>query len=223
MKLTVAILFFTFMNFTLRAQDKINIIYIGDPMCSWCYGFSPEITKVKEHYKDIDFKLVMGGLRPFGKEKINEMANFLTHHWEDVHKASNQPFKYDILKNKEFLYDTEPACRATIVARIMNPTIELEFFKAIQTAFYSDNKNTNNIDTYLELATIFDLDKGRFKELYESDEVKNQTKNDFSLASQMGVRGFPAVIVSIDGKFYSASNGYTKSEILIQNIDKILK
>ena len=122
------------MNFNwLYAQDKTTIIYIGDPMCSWCYGFAPEITKVKEHYSDFDFRLVMGGLRPNGTETMKDLDSFLKHHWKDVNKASNQPFKYDILDDKSFVYDTEPACRATVVVRAMAPEKEFEFFKAIQT------------------------------------------------------------------------------------------
>ena len=73
------------MNFNwIIAQDKTTIIYVGDPMCSWCYGFSPEITKVKEQFPLLDFRIVLGGLRPNGKEEINGMADFLKKHWEHV-------------------------------------------------------------------------------------------------------------------------------------------
>ena len=52
-----------------------KIIYFGDPLCSWCYGFAGEVTKVAEHYKNkLVFELVMGGLRPFGTEKISEIS-----------------------------------------------------------------------------------------------------------------------------------------------------
>jgi len=50
---------------TISAQDK-SIIYIGDPMCSWCYGFGPEISKIKAEFPEVDFQIVMGGLRPYG-------------------------------------------------------------------------------------------------------------------------------------------------------------
>jgi len=212
------------MNFNwLYAQDKTTIIYIGDPMCSWCYGFAPEISKIKEHYPNFDFRLIMGGLRPNGTETMNDLSSFLKHHWEDVNKASNQPFKYDILKDKEFIYDTEPACRATIVARKMNPEKEFEFFKAIQTAFYAKNKNTNSVVTYLEIAESIGLDKSKFKELFESVELKTQIKEDFELARSMGITGYPAVIISENGKLTIVSKGYLSSSNLIKNINKVIK
>ena len=48
--------------------DKIEqpiLWYFADPMCSWCWGFSPVIARVKEEYGDrIRLSLNLGGLRP---------------------------------------------------------------------------------------------------------------------------------------------------------------
>lgn len=29
-------------------DDRLHLIYFADPMCSWCYGFSPVICPVQE-------------------------------------------------------------------------------------------------------------------------------------------------------------------------------
>ncbi|MCK5101300.1 MAG: hypothetical protein KAR17_00740, partial [Cyclobacteriaceae bacterium] len=72
---------------------KNKIIYFGDPLCSWCYGFGTEITQVVEHYiTKFEFELVMGVLRPYDMEKIPDLADMLRHHWEDVHQRSGVPF-----------------------------------------------------------------------------------------------------------------------------------
>jgi putative protein-disulfide isomerase len=63
----------------LQAQNLV-IIYVGDPMCSWCYGFAPEITELKEKLTDYEFKLVLGGLRPGGTETNADLGEFLAHH-----------------------------------------------------------------------------------------------------------------------------------------------
>ena len=224
MNYILSLIVITIMNFNwLYAQDKTTIIYIGDPMCSWCYGFAPEISKVKGNYPAFDFKIVLGGLRPNGTEQINGMKDFLKEHWEHVNEASKQPFKYDVLDEKDFVYDTEPACRAVMVAREMKPNIEMDFFKNVQTAFYADNKNTNNITTYVQLARTHGLDEAKFKSLFESEEIKQKVKEDFVLASNMGVSGFPAVIISKNGELHLVCKGYMKAEQLIKNIDKITK
>ncbi len=100
----------------------------------------------------------MGGLRPFNKEKAIDMADFLKEHWVEIGQRTHQPFSYEILEDPDFVYDTEPPARATVVVRAMKPAIELEFFKAIQHTFYAENKDTNELSTYLKLAKKFELD-----------------------------------------------------------------
>ena len=113
------------------------IIYIADPMCSWCYGFSKEITHLKEHYeKEFSFELIMGGLRPGGGDPwTDEFKNMLKHHWEKVGEASGLPFGYQLFDREFFNYDTEPACRAVCIMKEMNPEIAFDFFKAVQSGF----------------------------------------------------------------------------------------
>ena len=206
----------------LFAQEKTTIMYIGDPMCSWCYGFSPEISEIKSYFSDYDFKIVLGGLRPHGKEQINEMKSFLQSHWEQVNSITNQPFSYAILDEKELVYDTEPACRAVVAARTMNKDIDLDFFKNIQIAFYSKNLNTNMISTYLSIAQKYNLDLEKYKDLYLSNEIKDQTIEDFNLASKIGIKGFPAVILSYNNKLYFVCNGYMPAKKVIKNIERII-
>jgi len=41
------------------------LIYVVDPMCSWCWGFSPVLKELMRQYQgQISFQLMVGGLRP---------------------------------------------------------------------------------------------------------------------------------------------------------------
>ncbi len=206
------------------AQEKPKLIYFGDPMCSWCYGFSPEFSKtIKSLGDNVDFEFVMGGLRPYNTETMTDLANFLKHHWEEVGKRSGQLFQYDILKEASITYDTEPACRAVVTARQINPAIEFEFFKAVQSAFYNENKNPNLTETYMEVAKKFNLDKNDFKNLFESEEMKNAVRGDFTRSAEMGVRGFPTVILKKDEELFLLTNGYTEAENIIRKVEQVIK
>ena len=42
-----------------------RLIYFADPMCSWCYGFSPVIAQIRQTFgRALPIEVVMGGLRP---------------------------------------------------------------------------------------------------------------------------------------------------------------
>ena len=34
-------------------MDGLHFIYFADPMCSWCYGFSPVMRQLRGRYGDV--------------------------------------------------------------------------------------------------------------------------------------------------------------------------
>jgi len=205
------------------AQEKAELIYIGDPMCSWCYGFSTEISRVVEELKgDCNFQLVMGGLRPYNTETMADLGDFLKEHWEHVADRSDVVFNYDILGDKSFVYDTEPPARAVVTVRSLHANLEFEFFHAVQKTFYTDNKNTNDIKTYLEILPQFGIDKEAFIKIYESDEMKEAVKADYKLCRSMGIQAFPSTVLKSNGLYYKTSDGFLRAEDLISNIRSII-
>ncbi len=207
----------------LMSQEKATLIYVGDPMCSWCYGFAPELeTAVHTLKEDVNLRLIMGGLRPYNTQTMSDLEDFLKEHWEHVNEASGQPFSYDILKSKTIRYDTEPPSRAVLVVRKLAPEKELAFFKAVQTAFYKDNANTMELATYLAIAKNFDIAETAFQKAYESETMKQATRDDFAEAGEMGIRGFPSMVLQKDGQYYLISNGYTKAEKIVATVQQIL-
>lgn len=190
------------------------IVYIADPMCSWCYGMGPTMDKIKETYPSHEFKMIMGGLRPGGTDTMGSMGEMLKGHWEMVHKSTGLIFNHDVLKRDDFVIDTEPGCRALVVAKKMGFANELEFFHAIQSAFFVENKNMVLTETFTEIADQKGLEKLEFARLFESDEMRYETRADFQLSSEMGIKGFPSVVVRHNGELFLAANGYRKFEDL---------
>ncbi|MFZ1748672.1 MAG: DsbA family protein [Saprospiraceae bacterium] len=202
----------------MKSQND-TLIYFGDPMCSWCYGFAPELEKIKSAFPDTPLEMVMGGLRAGGTEKMLELRDFLKDHWKEVQKASGQPINYAILQQSEVLYDTEPACRAVIIAGKMKPDVKYAFFKAAQESFYYHNNLPNDIDTYVNIAAKLGIDPVLFVKKFESIQSKSDAYSDFDLAQKMGVTGFPTLVAKIDGQLYLVTNGYQKAERIIKLLE----
>jgi putative protein-disulfide isomerase len=217
-----ALIFFSFIN-NLMSQEKPKLIYVGDPMCSWCYGFTNELSKVLTHYDNqLDLEMIMGGLRPYNQESIVELKEFLFDHWTDIHERTGQAFKFDILNDESFLYDTEPPSRAVVIIRSLAPDKEYDFFKAIQKAFYFDNANTSAIDTYVRIIKDWNIDVELFKARFNSEEWKNLTSQDFDRAARLGVSSFPTLLFKNGDIQFLISNGYQESAILIRQINSLL-
>lgn len=219
MKLNLIVIIITLIINNMTAQEKPTLIYFGDPMCSWCYGFSSELDKVIEDLNGlIDFEIIMGGLRPYNDKHISDMEDFLAGHWREVSERSGKVFNYEILKNKEFIYDTEPPSRAFVIFRESYPKLAYKFFKKIQYAFYSDNKTTDSATLYSALMDELGVKMKDFSEKFNEAKYKTMVKEDFAKASKLGVRGFPTVLLKI-GKDYSLiSNGYNDAKYIVEKV-----
>ena len=210
------------MTNTLSAQ-KAQLMYFGDPMCSWCYGFSEEFSEAVSNLgNQVELQFVMGGLRPYNKESMLDLKSFLLDHWQEVSARTGQKFSYDILEEPEMLYDTEPACRATVTFREMYPGRTMDFFKAIQHAFYFKNKNPNIAATYTEIVQSMGLESALFEKNFLSDEMKLKVKEDFEFSAGLGAQSFPTVILKKGDDYYLVAEGYAKAEVVEKNVLKII-
>ena len=204
-------------------NSKPKLIYVGDPMCSWCYGISEHLAEVKLHYDSrLDFEIILGGLRPYNKQTMPELKSFLTGHWEEVHKASGLEFSYDILDREDLAYDTEPPCRATVVVRHQSPNQAFEFFKEAQKTFYVENQNMNLASSYHPILKKLNLDVSRFDAAFASDEMKEAVRKDFERSAALGVTGFPALLLEYEGKRYFIARGFSSAEEMISRIEGVL-
>ncbi|WP_136666533.1 DsbA family protein [Flavobacterium sp. H122] len=196
-----------------------KLIYVGDPICSTCLAFSSEIKALKKEFDGVlDFQLVLGGLRPYGKEPISNMRDYLLPHFANLAKTTGLPINNKVLYDDSFILDTEPPSRAVVVMRQLAPQIENEFYERVQKAFYINNSNTNYVEAYLDFVEEFGIKKEIFKEKFESNEIKELVKSDFEFARNIGVTAFPTVLLESNGQFTIISRGFSKSELMIDKV-----
>lgn len=202
-------------------NKEIILWYVADPMCSWCWGFSPIISKIKEKYKDkLKISLLLGGLRPGPSAPISdESRNEIFHHWHDVHKRSKQPFDFDGALPDGFVYDTELPSRAVIAVSEIKPEVTFEFFHNLQEAFYANQQDITNIDILTGLAKKLDVNSEKFLEKYADETVKEKTKAHFMRARQAGVTGFPTCVLQLESEHKLLSSGYMELVELEKEID----
>ena len=226
-KLLLCFLLLTNLSFTEMQEEekeKASLIYIGDPMCCWCYGIAPDLsTAIDSLGESVSVELVMGGLRPYNKETMADLKGFLTEHREEVAEMSGQPFNYEVLDQLHWRYDTEPPSRAVLVVRQLKPEVEFDYFKAIQKAFYVDGKNTNDDITYIELASEFGISPVTFSKLYDSPEMKQLVRKDFEYANSLGVRSFPSIVLKKGDAHYVISNGYASADKMVKMVNHYLE
>ena len=200
----------------------MHLLYIADPLCSWCYGFGPELGKLIGRHPDARVDLVMGGLRPFNREPMSEpFKAMLREHWGHVAQASGLPFDAAVLERDGWAYDTEPACRAVVVARGLEASRALGYMKSIQSAFYRDARDVTRADVLADIAADSGYDRAQFMQLLESDFAREQTRADFATTQSLGVNGFPTLGVAYGAQVYLVTSGFVTDDVLEHRLEEI--
>lgn len=211
-------------------QDQSNpakhLLYVADPMCSWCYGFAPVIDGLAEHFGErLPVQLMMGGLRAGNTKAMTDAdKQTISGHWRKVAQATGQPFDHGLFERKGWIYDTEPACRAVVTMRLLNPRLALAYKARVQTAFYAENRDTTVDAVLADIAEEAGVDREMFFAELVSPEAKTATVRDFMTAKQSGIHGFPTLLAGDgEGQYMVVTNGYRPLEGLSDALERWLQ
>ena len=207
-----------------------TLIYIADPMCSWCYGFGPELSRLIEGLPGIPLEIMVGGLRTNNEEVMDAASKAtLRSHWRQVQETSGLPFSDDGLAPDGFIYNTEQACRAVVAARMLAPHATFAVFQAIQHAFYADGLNVTQGEVLAKVAADaltkagFPIDVAKFQAMWASEAVIAATETDFVQTKRWGVNGFPTLVLERGEKLDLVTSGYVKTEALVEKLQALIE
>ena len=187
-----------------------RLLYVMDPMCSWCWGFAPIVEALVEQAQaaGVDLHLVVGGLRTGSGAALEPATRrYILEHWQAVTDATGQPFTIEGALPDGFVYDCEPACRAIVAARSLAPDCAWRLLKLIQQAFYVQGRDVTQASVLAELAQTAGLPRIEFAAAFDSAEQHTATAADFTW-----VAGFPTLLAERDGQLALLTNGYQALE-----------
>ena len=192
-----------------------QLIFVIDPMCSWCWGFHPIIEELRlKHPDKYQYSLVVGGLRTTGQMHWNTQNKaYLAQNWNAVTTKTGQPISHTLLNKSTFDYDTYPTCKAIVTIReLWGETAAFEYLTLIQKAFYTQGIDITDVAT---LSSYITQDKEAFLDFYHTDRAQLLMQHDFSKARSMGANSFPSVVkIDEDGHMVCMSGYRSLEEIL---------
>ncbi|MCA3565631.1 MAG: DsbA family protein [Methylocystis sp.] len=208
----------------MTEPPRPRLIYFADTMCSWCYGFAPEMNRVVlEMGERIDLILQAGGLRPFNTAVMTEADKpRFRGYRERVQEASGQPFDWSFFDREGYVMDTEPASRAVVTMRTLNIGAAYAYLHAIQRAYFALNEDIRQPEVLAAYAGQFEIDPAEFAAAFESETMKQATLQDFALAQRFEVNGFPTLVLLKDRAAYQITVGYEKAESVIESLERAL-
>jgi putative protein-disulfide isomerase len=188
-----------------KKMSKIKIIYVYDAICGWCFGFSPTMAKLKEHYQDkIDFEVVSGGLKlGKGAGPIDIVAPYIKTSYQDVERTCGvkfgDAFVNGTLKNGTMILNSLPPAIALCIMKERFPEKSLAFASLLHQMYYVDGIEPENYDAYGTYAATIGYDKDEFNRKMKDPVYIQKAYKDFEYAQQLGANSFPTVILEQNG------------------------
>lgn len=208
-----------------------RLIFVGDPMCSWCYGFGKELSLLSERYPDLPVDILVGGVQAGATEPMSEeMKRFRLSHWHRVEKASGLPFNREaFMELQGFVYDTEPACRAIVALRHVAPRAsQLAVFRAIQHAFYAEGRDTSDGVVLADIVSAalliqgLPVDADEFLAAWQDMDIIAATAAEFQAVRRWGIQSFPTLLLDRGGQVSVLAPGYMSGKEMDVRLSSVL-
>lgn len=202
-----------------------TLIYIHDPMCSWCWAFKPALTQLISELGDtVARRNILGGLAPDSDQPMpQQMQDALQTTWQRIQQAvPGTRFNFDFWSENTPRRSTYPACRAVLAARAQEPRFEEMMISAIQEAYYLYAQNPSDHEVLVSLAADIGCQADRFSEDLRSAPINQALHDDLLFAQQLGVRGFPSLVLQTDDHYVSIPVDHNNASAMTSTIHSVL-
>lgn len=195
---------------------QARLLYVMDPMCSWCWGFAPVLESLAEQAAaaGVPLHLVLGGLRRDAVAVDAAARVRYLGYWQAVNASTGQLFNFVDGLPEGLVYDTEPACRALVTARSLDAQSVWPLTQLIQRAFYTKGEDVTRASVLVGLAERAGIPRIEFAAAFDSAEQREATLADFSWVQDLGISGFPTLLAERNGQLALLTNGYQPLEVL---------
>ncbi len=201
-----------------------ELIYVHDPMCSWCYAFEP---LRRELVAALDGRLpvrrLLGGLAPDSDLPMPmAMRNSLEQTWQRIEQVvPGTRFNFDFWRDCEPRRSTYPSNRAVIAARRQNADCDGRMTNRIQQAYYQEARNPSDDSTLIDLAVELGLERERFAQDLVAEETRREHMDEMMQARALGIDSFPSLAVLHGGVPRHLALTYTELDFLLEQIETI--
>jgi putative protein-disulfide isomerase len=211
----------------MKETEHATLYYIHDPMCSWCWGFSPTWNSVQLNLPPkVVVEYVAAGLAPDNDQPMPAaMRQTIKGYWLEIERRLGTEFNYDFWHLNTPRRSTYHSCRAVIAAKLQGR--EVAMVAAIQQAYYLRAMNPSDLSILEELAYELaqkhdDFSVNQFKRDLTSSKIEGEFKRQRDLAQQISTRGYPSLVLKYADTHYFIEHDYLNANAVLNNIKHVL-
>ena len=206
-----------------------TIIYIMDPLCGWCYGFSDVIRQFRqENRNQLSFQVLPGGMWIDDEVRYStpELARYIAGHNRQIEQVSGKRFganfEQRLLQTPPLRLDSFPASKALVIAQQLQPELALDYLRLIQQAFFVEGHDPNDRALYVDAAEQIGVSTTDFSKRWDDPQSNAATRAAFAKAASFGTLSFPTIAAEINGQNLVLAQGFQPLAKLQQLVERQL-
>lgn len=185
-----------------KKRKTIDVYYVTDPICSHCWGLEPVLRRFKKQYGQyFHFHTVMGGLLEKWGDGPVDPANGIyvpedvAGHWQEVGKSTRMPIDGSVMIHHPVQSSYPPSRVFKVIQKHYGNDQANIFLRRAREALFVFNQNISAKEVLITIVDQLGFAGKEIVELAESDFGQELLNEDLKLAAEIGVRGFPAIIM----------------------------
>ena len=179
---------------------KVDLYYVTDPICSHCWALEPVLRKFESQYGQyFNMHTLMGGLLE-NWDGFSDTANGINgpvdvaDHWREFGEHSRMPIDGTLWHDNPIKSSFIPS-RVFKVIHQQSPDLANVFLRRAREALFAFNRNIAEDDMLIGLVDSVGLNGEEIIRQSKLPEVETSLHEDFQLVRQLGVRGFPTIVM----------------------------
>lgn len=203
----------------MNAAAKPTIHYFSDPLCSACWGFEPELRRLKAEYGHaFTIEYHMGGMVP-SWEQMGRDASSIGKYVDASGQVNGMPMIGDVWMQNPAPTSYPPGI-AFKAAQLQDTHKADEFLRRMREMLYLEHLNIATPEVISLAAKQVGLDVERLTQDTQG-AAPALFEADMALTRAMGVRGFPSMIVMTDDGQRSVIHGLQSAANMAGTLKKV--
>lgn len=186
----------------LSAPKKtIDLYYVTDPICSHCWALEPVLRKFVHQYgQHFNMHTLMGGLLDKWGDGPVDPANGISGpsdvagHWREVGEHSRMPIDGTLWHDNPIASSFIPS-RVYKVIQEKHAELADTFLRRAREELFAFNKNIAQDDVLIDIVNQVGLYGEEIVKQSKLPKADTKLQEDFQLVRQLGVRGFPTIVM----------------------------
>ena len=194
---------------------KKQLIFVTDPMCSWCWGMTADFERARDLLKDeVQFDLMLGGINTHGTQPIGDYGRrFLMRLWREVEATTGQTFGYVLPES--YVHNSVSCCLAIEAVRECLESPPFEFLAELQRLFFTEGVDITSFERLKEVAAGFGVSGDEFDQHVHAPRTLEKIRFQFNHAQSFGTQALPSLLIADqESKMSLLAGGYVDAEML---------